>query len=254
MRIGYPCTNLTIGAMMDLFPLQGEVDAAVIGNLACLARTLEFNEKADLFFFAIDPRLVPDQTIPLYAEELAAIGAYVKEKEMRIIACPAGSSLAHLAAFLDAMGLDTTAKIPVPGMPGGYDDLPDTVIRRLVLRNDRFHTVEDCCAVGRAHGVPVAYDRRAGGDLGRDLVQCAGTWKKSDGVPIVFYGSPDTPTIDQAAFRSFLAATAGTDIDIMLLFRDRERSAIMARQLARNDPRLVVGRQRVMSTPAHPAP
>lgn len=260
MRIGYPCTNLTIGVMMELFPVGGpapqeEVDAGVVGNLAGLARTLEFNEKADLLFFSIDPRLVPDQTGPMYSECLAAIGAYVKEKKMRLMTCPAGpfstrraADLVHLAALLDAMGLDATAKIPISisgtsDFPGEYDALPDAVSRRLVIRNDRLHTVDECCAVDRACGVPVAYDHHQGReDPGEAVRACAETWKKDDGVPIVFYGSPCTPSIDPAGFESFLAATTGTDIDVMLQFKDRERSAIIAHQVARDDPRLRAGR------------
>lgn len=279
MKIGYPCANLTLGPMTGLLPDRRqapaeEVDAAVVENLACLARTLEFNEKADLSFFAISPRAVPHRTAA-YAECLAAVGAYVREKGMRIATCPAGpaltperraADLVHLASLLDAMDLDTTAKIPVRIYGRGdadefcreYDSLPDAVARRLVIRNDRFHTVEDCRAIGRACGVPVAYDRhQAGGDPGEAVRECARTWRKEDGVPIVFYGSldrdtPHPPSVDPAAFGSFLAATAPTDIDVMLLFRDRERSALIARRVAHDDPRLAA--DRVMSAPAHPMP
>jgi UV DNA damage repair endonuclease len=276
MRIGYPCTNLTIGVMTGLFPdrhhTPEEVEAAAVENLACLARTLEFNEKADLSLFAISPRLIP-YPAAAYAKYLAAIGAYVREKEMRIVACPAGPSLTperraaglvHLASLLDAMDLDMTAKIPVwiGGRRGAdevarsflrdYDALPDAVTRRLVIRNDRFHTVDDCRAVGHECGVPVAYDHhQAAGDPGEAVRACARTWKKDDGVPIVFYGSldpgvPRPPSVDPTAFGSFLAATAPVDIDVMLLFRDRERSALLAHRVA--------DRQRVMSAPAHQTP
>ncbi|WP_220681302.1 UV DNA damage repair endonuclease UvsE [Methanofollis formosanus] len=270
MKIGYPCANLTIGPIKDLFSKE-EAEAIAVENLACLARTLEFNEKAGLSFFAISPRLIPHQTLPdlvvEYSECLAAIGAYVKEKGMRIAACPAraalaaerrAADLAHLASLLDAMGLDTTAKIPVRINGRGeaesvaasfcreYDALPEAVTRRLVIRNDRIHTVGDCCAVGQACGVPVAYDHhQAGGDPGEGVRECALTWKSGDGAPIVFYGSldpgvPHPQSVDPAAFRSFLAATApaAREIDVMLLFKDRERSALTARRVARDDLRL----------------
>lgn len=269
IRIGYPCASLTIGPMKGRFSKE-EADAVAVENLACLARTLEFNDKAGLSFFAISPQLIPHQTLPnlvaRYSECLAGIGAYVKERGTRIVACPASPSLAperraadlvHLASLLDAMDLDTTAKIPVRiGGRGDaeevaasfcreYDFLPEMVTRRLVIRNDRTHTVGECCAIGLACGVPVAYDHhQAGGDPGEGVRECALTWTSGDGTPIVFYGSldPGVPhplSVDPAAFRSFLAATtrAVWEIDIMLLFRDRERSALTARRVARDDPR-----------------
>ncbi|WP_298668681.1 UV DNA damage repair endonuclease UvsE [uncultured Methanofollis sp.] len=272
MKIGYPCTNLTIGTMKGSLPdnlrtlEEEEEEAVVVENLACLARTLEFNEKAGLSFFSIDPRVVPHRP-GAYAEYLAAIGSYVREKGMRVMICPVraalsparrGDDLTHLASILDTMDLDTTAKIAV-GIGSGdrgsaekfyqeYDHLPDAVTRRLVIRNDRVHSVEDCCAIGRACGVPVAYDHhQARGDPGEAVRECARTWGKEDGVPIVFYGSlepgvPHPPSVNPAAFEAFLAAIAPPTVDVMLLFRDRERSALMARRIA--------DRQRVMSAPA----
>jgi UV DNA damage endonuclease len=277
MKIGYPCTNLTIGAIKSLFPnrhhvQEQEVDAAVIENLACLARTLEFNEKADLSFFAISPRLIP-YPAEVYATYLTAIGTYVREKEMRIAACPAGPSLTperrvadiiHLASLLDAMDLDMTAKIPVRISGRGdideaatsfrreYETLPDDAARRLAIRNDRFHTVDDCRTISDECGVPVVYDHhQAAEDPGKSVRACARTWKKEDGMPIVFYGSldretPRPPSIDPVAFEAFLAKTGPVDVDVMLLFRDRERSALIAHRVA--------DRQRVMGAPAHRTP
>lgn len=270
MKIGYPCANFTIGHIHDPFSKE-EADLMAVENLACLARILEFNEKMGLSFFAISPQLITYQTSPdliaRCSECFTAIGTYVKEKGMRIMACPNGPSLpperravdlVHLASLLDAMGLDTTAKIPVQITGRGerekvaasfcqdYDVLPDTVTRRLVIRNDRAHTVRDCCALGRACGVPVAYDHHlAGGNPAKSIRECVQTWNREDGAPIVFYGSldpgvPHTPSLDPAAFRSFLAATitqATQEIDVMLLFRDREQSALSAHRVAREDPR-----------------
>lgn len=194
----------------------------------------------------------PDQFIVLNAPDKKVVGRSISE-------------LAYHAGVLDAMGQDTTAKIQLH-VGGVYDDkgaslarfarayehLDPAILRRLVIENDdnRF-TASDCFSVHEETGIPVLFDifhhacNNAGETMEEALQLTGKTWKKSDGIPMVDYSSQHpgkrpgshAEHIDPAGFFAFLQRSRPYDRDIMLEIKDKETSALIACDLARNDSR-----------------
>ena len=86
------------------------------------------------------------------------------------------------------------------------------------------------------------------GEIFADLLQpVRQTWKLADGIPMVDYSSQEPGKRAGAHaehmvaynFRQFLITTRPADFDIMLEIKDKERSALEALSIAREDPRLV---------------
>lgn len=294
MRIGYPCINRSIGCSANkTFRLASYSEERLIetvaGNISCLQKILSWNAEHDILFFRITSDLVPFASHPVctfrweehFKDELAETGAFIKESGMRISMHPdqfivlnapdrevVDRSIAELtyhASVLDAMGLDTTARIQlhIGGVYGDkkeslarfarvYRDLDNAIRRRLVIENDdnRF-TATDCLAVHEETKIPVLFDvfhhacNHAGEDLVDALQRTGETWKTSDGVPMVDYSSqhPDkrpgshTDHIDTGDFAAFLRISRPFDRDIMLEIKDKESSALAAIGVARSDPR-----------------
>ena len=166
------------------------------------------------------------------------------------------AELVYHAEVLDLMGLDTTHKIQihVGGVYGDreaslgrfiarYKRLPAKVKRRLVVENDeRSYGLADCLAVNAACGVPVVFDTlhhstNNRGEKTRKAVSLAcATWGEKDGSPMVDYSSQSKGSrpgahayaLDPDDFRSFLAASRGLDLDIMLEVKNKERSTLEA--------------------------
>jgi UV DNA damage endonuclease len=297
MRIGYPCVNIGIGCTSArTFRLRSwspeRFRSTVRENLACLSHTLGFNIDHGLLFFRITSDLIPFASHPVngidweneFAGIFAEIGDLIRKSGMRISMHPdqftlinspdegvtarSIAELAYHAAVLDAMGLDTTAKIQIHagGVYGDktaamerflnrYQNLPVTIRRRLVVENDdRLYTAAECCTLNRACGVPVLFDtfhhecHSSGEETPEALALCTWTWKKADGIPMVDYSSQEpgarkgahARTIDLSHFRAFLAASLPHDIDLMLEIKDKEKSALLAHAAAAAaaDPRL----------------
>lgn len=180
--------------------------------------------------------------------------------------------LVYHAELLDLMGMDVDAKIQIH-VGGVYDDkaksmarfvrrfaaLPDVVRRRLVIENDdRLYGLADCMRIHAETGIPVLFDafhhvlRNEGEELAVALALAASTWRASDGPPIVDYSSQQkgarvgthAETIDLRDFRRFLRESRPHDFDCMLEIKDKEYSALMAIELAWEDPRLAHPRKR----------
>ena len=167
------------------------------------------------------------------------------------------AELAYHAAVLDLLGLDLTARIQIHG--GGvygdknaslgrfcarFEQLDEKIRRRLAVENDdRQYSVADCLQISRRTGIPVLFDSfhhqlNGNGEApGTALRQAAATWKKNDGLPMVDYSSQKkgarrgshAESIDLEDFAGFIAAGAGLDFDIMLEIKDKEQSALHAR-------------------------
>ncbi len=299
MKIGYPCINRSIPCRGNrTFRLasysEERLFATVAENLRCLAEMLRYNTVHKLLFFRITSDLVPFASHPIctadwrgrFAADLAAVGEYVRETGTRISMHPdqfvvinakdpgiverSVAELCYHADLLDAMGLDTTAKIQihVGGVYGekdqslerfvrAYTDLDETILRRLVVENDdRRYTLADCLRVHDETGVPVLFDRfhhevHSSGESVREAVfSAAETWRSADGVPMVDYSSQQpggrrgnhAETIDPDHFRAFLAESAPVDCDIMLEIKDKEKSALLAAAIAATDPRFAASR------------
>ncbi|PKL58979.1 MAG: hypothetical protein CVV34_00285 [Methanomicrobiales archaeon HGW-Methanomicrobiales-5] len=168
---------------------------------------------------------------------------------------------------LDLMGLDTTAKVQIH-VGGVYGDKPlsmdrfadkydllDPVIKnRLVIENDeRLYSISDCLDLHERTGIPIIADlfhhalhnnAERFADL---LTPLKATWKARDGIPMVDYSSQEpgkragahAEHIVPDDFRQFLNETRLADFDIMLEIKDKEKSALCALDIAREDPRLV---------------
>ncbi|HOT94493.1 MAG TPA: UV DNA damage repair endonuclease UvsE [Methanoregulaceae archaeon] len=179
------------------------------------------------------------------------------------------AELEYHAEVLDLMGLDRTARVQVH-VGGVYGDrtaslhrfidragrLPEAVRRRLVIENDDGrYSVEDCLAISAETGIPVLFDRfhhevfGTGGPVEGVLVRVAATWEPGDGNMMVDFSTQaegrragaHAPTLDPAAFARFLDESRACDPDIMLEVKDKERSALLALEVARDDPRLQAG-------------
>jgi UV DNA damage endonuclease len=177
--------------------------------------------------------------------------------------------LGYQVQVLDLMGLDPSAKVQVHvggvygDKPAGIDrfvkqyDLLDTAIRdRLVIENDeRLYTLSDCLAIHERTGIPVIADAfhhsllNNGEHFFSLLDPVRKAWKAADGIPMVDYSSQEPGRrvgahaghIVAEDFRQFLKETLPADFDIMLEIKDKEKSALAALALARDDPRLVTG-------------
>jgi UV DNA damage endonuclease len=177
--------------------------------------------------------------------------------------------LGYQVQVLDLMGLDPSAKVQVHvggvygDKPAGIDrfvkqyDLLDTAIRdRLVIENDEWlYTLSDCLAIHERTGIPVIADAfhhsllNNGEHFFSLLDPVRKAWKAADGIPMVDYSSQEPGRrvgahaghIVAEDFRQFLKETLPADFDIMLEIKDKEKSALAALALARNDPRLVTG-------------
>lgn len=168
------------------------------------------------------------------------------------------AELSYHARVLDLLGLDRTARIQIHA-GGVYGDkpasldrfcarfarLPAAVRRRLVVENDdRLYSVGDCLAIHERTGVPVLFDsfhhrlNGAGESAAAALALAAATWKTADGPPMVDYSSQKkgaragshAESIDLGHFARFIAACAAIDFDIMLEIKDKEQSALRARE------------------------
>ena len=168
---------------------------------------------------------------------------------------------------LDLMKLDSTAKIQVH-VGGKYDKKKESLNRfieryseynekikkRLVIENDaKSYNLNDCMNIHKEIGIPVIFDiyhhqcNNSGESMEIGFKKFTSTWKQKDGIPIVHYssehpikGKPShSEHIDLADFNNFLEKTHDFDFDIMLEIKDKEKSALKALNVLKNDSRLV---------------
>ena len=204
--------------------------------------------------------------ISLHPDQFVLLNAPDKGILQRSIA-----DLEYQVQVLDLMGLAPSAKVQVH-VGGVYGDKPaaidrflkqydllDTAIRdRLVIENDeRLYTLSDCLAIHERTGIPVIADTfhhflyNNGEQFTALLDPVRKTWKTHDGIPMVDYSSQEPGKrvgahalhIVAEDFRQFLKESRPADFDIMLEIKDKERSALAALAIARDDPRLVTGGQ-----------
>jgi len=202
--------------------------------------------------------------ISLHPDQFVLLNAPDKGVLQRSIA-----DLGYQVQLLDLMGLDRSAKVQVHvgGVYGDkpaaidrfvkqYDLLETTIRDRLVIENDeRLYTLSDCLAIHERTGIPVIADTfhyslyNTGEQFTALLDPVRKTWKAHDGIPMVDYSSQEPGKrvgahalhIEAEDFRQFLKETMPADFDIMLEIKDKEKSALAALGIARDDPRLVTG-------------
>jgi len=168
---------------------------------------------------------------------------------------------------LDLMKLDSTGKIQVHvgGKYGNkkeslnrfierYNEYDEEIKNRLVIENDdKSYNLHDCMNIHNETGIPVIFDiyhhqcNNSGESMEIGFKKFTSTWKQKDGIPIVHYssehpnkGKPShSEHIDLADFNNFLEKTHDFDFDIMLEIKDKEKSALKALNVLKNDSRLV---------------
>ncbi len=204
--------------------------------------------------FAMRISFHPDQFVVLNALRPEVRAASVAE-------------LRYHARMLDLLGMDRSAKIQIH-VGGVYGDkeasmhrfvrevgeLPDGIRERLVIENDeRLYTVRDCLSLSRKTGVPVLFDafhhslHHDRWTARQALAAAVRTWGPLDGLPMVDFSSPlpggrtgqHAHTLDEAAFVAFLEESRPHDFDLMFEVKNKETSALRARDLATGDRRLV---------------
>ncbi len=152
MRIGYPCSNLTLRETASrTFRLASYSEERLVevvdANLDALQRYLEWNAEHGIGFFRISSGTIPFASHPVmtfdwqsrYADRFAEIGRLIAAHDMRINVHPGQytllnavdeavvarsiAELAYHADLLDALGLDHTHKIQIH-TGGVYGDKP----------------------------------------------------------------------------------------------------------------------------------
>ena len=264
-------------------------------NLDCLSEILRFNVSHDILFFRITSDLIPFASHPInrfdwqdsFAYLFKQIGCFIKKHHVRISMHPdlfivinspsedvyrrSWAELVYHAQVLDLMQLDITAKIQIH-MGGVYKDkagsmkrfasrfqqLPDSVKRRLVIENDdRLYTLRDCLRIHSFTGIPVLFDLfhhhvNCSGETETEALQAvAKTWREEDGLPMIDYSSQKpharkgnhAESIDITHFQLFLENTKSFDFDMMLEIKDKEISAFKAVQRGKFDERFYQSHQ-----------
>lgn len=271
---------------------ENRLKSSIKNNLECLRRILQFNFENRLFFFRISSDLVPFASHEInkfnwqkcFQDEFEEIGEFIVKNRMRISMHPdqftlinsirdeifkrSKKELQYHAEVLDLMKLDTSAKIQihVGGVYGDknksmerfvkrFNELHDSIIRRLVIENDgKLYDLNDCLKINDQIQIPILLDvfhhklnKAPTRAMNESLKLAAKSWnEKKDGMLMVDYSSQEpnglpqkhSETIDLKDFGVFLKQTEPIDFDVMLEIKDKEKSAIQAVNYAFDDWRV----------------
>lgn len=176
------------------------------------------------------------------------------------------NELKYHCKLLDGMSLDETSKVQihVGGVYGNRMEAMDrfvktynnlhlvdhSVKKRLIIENDdHLYSLRDCIYINKQTGIPIVFDNfhhkcYNNGESLKDALEAAMlTWNRTrDGLPMVDYSSPygenhdnknkkcrHGKSIDIRLFQAFIKDTEGLDFDIMLEIKDKEKSALKAK-------------------------
>ena len=291
MKIGYPCINRSIGCSSNKkFRLANftreKFNETVRNNLNCLDKIVDYNVENNMLFLRISSETIPFASHEvctldwkkIFKNELNNIGIKLKENKFRVSMHPGQftllnspnekiveKSLAELeyhADFLNAMGLDNTAKIQIH-VGGVYGDKDSAIKRfintfgiasnkiksRLAIENDDYHySVKDCLRINKETNIPIILDNLHLECLndGESLIEAynmiKGTWSKEDGIPMLDYSSQQkdarigkhTEHLDSNHFKEFIDIMQNQEFDLMFEIKDKERSVLEAQRLMQN--------------------
>ena len=291
MKIGYPCINRSIGCSSNKkFRLANftreKFNETVRNNLNCLDKIVDYNVENNMLFLRISSETIPFASHEvctldwkkIFKNELDNIGIKLKENKFRVSMHPGQftllnspnekiveKSLAELeyhADFLNAMGLDNTAKIQIH-VGGVYGDKDSAIKRfintfgiasnkiksRLAIENDDYHySVKDCLRINKETNIPIILDNLHLECLndGESLIEAyniiKGTWSKEDGIPMLDYSSQQkdarigkhTEHLDSNHFKEFIDIMQNQEFDLMFEIKDKEKSVLEAQRLMQN--------------------
>ena len=291
MKIGYPCINRSIGCSSNKkFRLANftkeKFNETVRNNLNCLDKIVDYNVENNMLFLRISSETIPFASHEvctldwkkIFKNELKNIGIKLKENKFRVSMHPGQftllnspnekiveKSLAELeyhADFLNAMGLDNTAKIQIH-VGGVYGDKDSAIKRfintfgiasnkiksRLAIENDDYHySVKDCLRINKETNIPIILDNLHLECLndGESLIEAyniiKGTWSKEDGIPMLDYSSQQkdarigkhTEHLDSNHFKEFIDIMQNQEFDLMFEIKDKEKSVLEAQRLMQN--------------------
>lgn len=241
MKIGYACICLdprfNFETCIQKFATEDRLRSIISANLATLQRLLEYNVQQNIRMYRLSSDMIPFGSSPVntipwlseYAEEFRQLGAYIRDKGMRVSMHPGQycvinsqrpdvversiDELLYHASILEAMGLDATHKmvLHVGGVYGDkkqamqrfadvYRKLDPIIKKHLIIENDdRYYTVEDVLVLSNQLHVPVVFDNLHHAILPpptfrtqRDwLSLVSDTWKHEDGIMKVHFCQQD---------------------------------------------------------------
>ncbi len=196
--------------------------------------------------------------ISMHPDQFVILNA--KKEKIRINSI---KELRYHSQILDLMNLDQRAKIQihVGGVYGDkkasmerfikvYATLNNEIKRRLVIENDeKSYSASDCLYISSITGIPVLFDffhhriNNLDEDKGELIKKIVSTWRKKDGPAMMDYSSQlhgersgrHANQIDLNDFSEFLKILGDIDADIMLEIKDKEKSAIKAAKLLKNN-------------------
>ena len=192
----------------------------------------------------------PDQFIVLNSKNNLVVKRSIKE-------------LQYHSDILDLMGLKNDAKIQLH-IGGAYGDkkssikrfinvyrsLSENIKSRLVIENDdHIFNINDCLNLSFKTDIPILFDYlhhltyNNNEDVDYCLKSIEQTWNNVDGLPMVDYssqkigGKPGSHalSLDKRDFQNFIEISKPYDFDIMLEIKDKEKSAIDALGVVKND-------------------
>ena len=157
---------------------------------------------------------------------------------------------------LEAMKLNQEAKVQIH-IGGVYNDkeksmqrfvknyagLKSSIKKRLVIENDHLsYSLKDCLLINKKIKIPIIFDvlhhqcLNNGETIYQAMKKAEKTWNKKDGKIMVDYSiqkkgkkkGVHAESINIALFKDFLRQIKGTDCDIMLEIKDKEKSVLKA--------------------------
>ena len=197
-RLGFAVKVLGRGGLRDHDGRRWRSEPHLRVSLGYLREIFSYLTEGGIRMYRISSNIIPYAThldLPHFhhqieecGDELAALGAVAKERDLRLslhpsqyivlnsphahIAAAAVREFASHAAFLDAMGLGPEAKIvthvggvygdraaAIERFVGRYDQLSAAIRDRLILENDEIsYGVPDILAISARTGVPLVFD------------------------------------------------------------------------------------------------
>ena len=194
----------------------------------------------------------PDQFIVLNSKNIKVVERSIAE-------------LYYHAEILDLLKLKNDSKIQLH-IGGRYEDknksisrfikefknLDDKIRNRLVIENDdHIYNLNDCLILSEKIDIPILFDyfHHLIYNNNENIRYCyesvKKTWNKNDGIPMIDYSSQKhgfkigrhAETLDEKDFKYFIKKMKPFNCDIMLEIKDKEKSALKAIEIIKNDER-----------------